>query len=255
MQARWAEGSPAIAAWMSTHSLLIAQSLASSGVDAVIIDMQHGSATLDDMLGLVASIEVRGAETFVRVPSIDAGLIGRLLDAGATGIITPLVESAAQAQALVAALRYPPEGSRSFGPRIPALRFGPDYFNTANGGIVALAMIETGAGIAALDEIVAVEGLSGLFVGPSDLAVSLGHPPSPKTPPDMVRSAIALIRSKAAAAGKKAGIFCPTLEAADAALENGFDLVTTVSDLALVDSGTRAAVTTLRRAVPAQVQG
>lgn len=244
--ARWEAGEPAIAAWMTTHSLLVAQALASSGADTVIVDMQHGSATLEDMLALVACIEVRGAEPFVRVPSVDAGLIGRLLDAGVTGIVAPLVESRAQAQALADAMFYPPLGCRSYGPRIPALRHGASYASTANDRLVALAMIETAAGVAALDEIVSVEGLSGLFVGPSDLAFSLGYPPPKAGIPDEVESAIELIRSKAAAVGMRSGIFCPSRTAGVNALASGFCLITTTPDLVLVETETRAAVSTLR---------
>ena len=247
MIARWQAGMPAVAAWMTTHSFLVAQSMAASGPDAVIVDMQHGSATLDDMLALVACIEVRGAEPFVRVPRIDAGLIGRLLDAGVTGIIAPLVESRAQSQALVDAMFYPPLGCRSYGPRIPSLRHGASYASIANDSVVALAMIETAAGMAALDEIVSVDGLSGLFVGPSDLAFSLGHPPPNAELPDEVGSAIELIRSNAAALGRRSGIFCLSQAAGMNALESGFDLVTTIPDQVLVEAGTRTAVSTLRR--------
>lgn len=244
--ARWQAGRPAVAAWMTTHSLMVAQALASSGADAVIVDMQHGSATLDDMLALAACIEVRGAEPFARVPSIDASLIGRLLDAGVTGIIAPLVESPGQARALVAAMSYPPRGCRSYGPRIPALRHGTSYANVANENVVALAMIETTAGLAALDEIVLVDGLSGLFIGPSDLAFSLNYPPPNPEFPDEVAAAIELIRSTAASAGRRVGIFCPSRASGDGALRSGFDLVTTIPDLALVEAGTRAEVVAFR---------
>jgi 4-hydroxy-2-oxoheptanedioate aldolase len=244
--ARWSAGELAVAAWMTTHSLLVAQVLAATGPDAVIVEMQHGSATLGDIVALVACIEVRGAEPFVRVPAIDAGLIGSLLDAGVTGIIAPLVETRAQAQALVDAMLYPPRGGRSYGPRIAALRHGAPYTSIANDSLVALAMIETTAGLAAVDEILSVDGLSGLFVGPSDLAFSLGYPPpSPERPPE-VGSAIEHIRSKVSKIGKRAGIFCPSQAAGAAALSSGFDLITTVPDLALVEAGTKAGLAALR---------
>ena len=247
VMARWEAGSPAITAWMTTHSLLVAQSLSSSGVDAVVVDMQHGSATLDDMLALIACIEVRGAEPFVRVPSIDAGLIGRLLDAGATGIIAPLVESVDQAQAFLEAAFYPPAGNRSYGPRIPSLRWGASYASNANRQIIALAMVETALGMSALNEILSVKGLSGIFVGPSDLSFSLGFPPPQSAQPEEVAVAIDRIRSSVANSnGKRSGIFCPNVAAAEAALASGFDLVTSPPDLALVEAGTRSAVDRLR---------
>lgn len=249
---RWNSGSPAIVAWMTTHSLLIAQTMASSGVDAVVIDMQHGSATLDDIVGLAACIEVRGAEPFVRVPTIDPGLIGRLLDAGATGIIAPLIETARQARAFVDALIYPPEGRRSYGPRVPSLRFGPDYARHANWQVVGLAMIETAEGLAAIDEIAAVDGLAGIFIGPSDLAMSMGFPPPNVEEPSQVTEAIELIRYRAVAAGRKAGIFCHTSPKAEQALNAGFDFVTTPSDVGLIDATTRSSLALLRSMVPAR---
>lgn len=232
---------------MSTHSLLVAQAMASSGVDAVVIDMQHGSATLDDALGLIASIEVRGAEPFVRVPAVDVGLIGRLLDAGVTGVIAPLINSAEQAKAFLDAMLYPPLGSRSYGPRVPAFRWGSKYAQIANRQLVSLAMIETSAGLAALDSILALDQLTGVFVGPSDLAMSLGFPPPHARQPEKVSAAIDDIRSRTEQAGKKAGIFSPTSATAEAAVAAGFDLVTTPPDLALVDNGTRATAEAMRK--------
>jgi len=246
---KWESGIPAIAGWMTTHSLLIAQSMAASGVDAVIIDMQHGSATLDDVLGLAASIEVRGAEPFVRLPAIDAGLIGRLLDSGVTGIIAPLVETAAQARQLMDAVLYPPMGGRSYGPRVPAIRWGSTYAQRANSQIVTLAMIETAIGLAALDEILSIGDLSGVFVGPSDLGMSLGHPPPHSQMPEKLASAIEMVRSHAEALGKRAGIFCPTTNAAETSLGAGFDLVTSIPDLSLVDAGTKEGVEKLRSVI------
>lgn len=247
---RWNTGSPAIVSWMTTHSLLIAQTMAASGVDAVVVDMQHGSATLDDIIGLSACIEVRGAEPFVRVPAIDPGLIGRLLDAGATGVIAPLIETAGQARAFVDALLYPPEGRRSYGPRVPSLRFGPDYARQANGQVVGLAMIETVQGLAAIDEIAAVEGLAGIFIGPRDLAMSMGFLPPQVEEPSQVAEAIELIRFRAAAAGRKAGIFCHTSSKSEQALSAGFDFVTTPPDVGLIDTATRSSLARLRSMAP-----
>ena len=244
---KWNSGSVAVTAWMSTHSLLVAQAMASSGADAVVIDMQHGSATLDDALGLIASIEVRGAEPFVRVPAVDDGLIGRLLDAGATGIIAPLINSAEQASAFLDAMLYPPLGSRSYGPRVPAFRWGSKYAQSANRLLVSLAMIETSAGLAALDSILALEQLTGVFVGPSDLSMSLGFPPPQARQPGPVSAAIDRIVSQAGRAGKMAGIFSATSAAAEAAVAAGFDLVTTPPDLALIDGGTRSAIEAMRK--------
>lgn len=242
----WSAGRQVLAAWMSTESIFAAQTLSASGVDAVVIDLQHGAAAAGDLPGLIAAIELRGAEPFVRVPTIDAGLIGRALDAGATGIIAPFVETPDQARALVEAALYPPAGRRSYGPRMAALRHGDDYARTANEAIVLLAMIETQPGLDALQEIVRTRGLTGLFVGPSDLAMSLGYRPPPRTMPRDVAAALAAIGSAASEARAKTGIFCSTGEAGGAALRAGFDLVTIPPDLAMIGDHARAVVEELR---------
>lgn len=245
--ARLRSGRPVVAGWMSTPSLLVAQTLAAAGADAVVVDMQHGSASMSDLPGLIAGIELRGAEPFVRVPTLDAGLIGWLLDAGATGLIAPLVETAAQARALVHAVRYPPAGGRSYGPRVPMLRYGARYGQVANDEVVTLAMIETTAGIAALDDIAGTEGLTGIFIGPSDLSLSLGHLPIADKLPADVADTIGAIRARSAALGARTGIFCPSVEAGETAISAGFDLVTLPPELALVQAGARAGVERLRR--------
>jgi 4-hydroxy-2-oxoheptanedioate aldolase len=126
------------------------------------------------------------------------------------------------------------------------LRHGQGYTAMANNNVVALAMIETSAGLDALNEILAVDGLSGVFIGPSDLAFSLGFPPPNPGLPIEVASAIELIRVKAADAGKRSGIFCSSQGAGEAALRSGFDLVTTATDLTLVEAGTKASIENLR---------
>jgi 4-hydroxy-2-oxoheptanedioate aldolase len=251
----WAEGRQALAAWMSSSSHLAAQILSATGVDTVVIDMQHGSASAFDLPGLIAAIELRGAEPFVRIPALDAGLVGRALDAGATGIIAPLVETPGQARALVEAALYPPRGRRSFGPRVPALRYGADYARIAHEEIVLLAMIETDRGLEALDGIAATEGLTGLFVGPSDLAISLGRLPPFATARDEVEMAISAIRSRGQAAGARVGLFCSSAEAGEAALEQGFDLVTIPADLAAIQQIAAAAIEQLRPRLARRLSG
>jgi 4-hydroxy-2-oxoheptanedioate aldolase len=246
VRARWEAGEPAIAAWMNSDSTLIAQILGGSGVDAVVVDLQHGSASLDGIFDLLAAIELRGAEPFVRVPSLDAGLIGRCLDAGATGIIAPLIDTAAEASALVSAIRYPPFGRRSYGPRVPSLRYGPRYVGTAAASVIGLAMIETVAGLAAVEEIASTEGLDGLFIGPADLSISLGFGPPSGERPEPVAAAVERIRTSAHATGRRVGIFCAQTADAQQAFAGGFDLLTTTPDVTLVADGTRRTLSALR---------
>jgi 4-hydroxy-2-oxoheptanedioate aldolase len=232
---------------MSTASPLVAETLAVSGVDAVVVDMQHGEATLSEVFALIATIELRGAEPFVRAPSLDASLIGRLLDMGATGIIVPMVGSAGDAKQLVRAVRYPPQGARSFGPRRPHLRFGADGVRGAAERAVCLAMIETEEGLTAAAEIAAVAGLDGIFVGPADLSMSLAGRAAED--PGAVERAVGSVLVAGRTAGCRTGIFCPSAEAAAARLAAGFDLVTIGSDLAAIERQVTLAIGALTAAV------
>lgn len=250
----WEAGRTVISAWMNTHAHFIAQTYAAAGCGAVVIDMQHGSAGVDELPALCASIEVRGAEPMVRLPAIEPGLIGRALDAGATGIIAPLVESAAEARRLVEACRYPPQGRRSYGPRVPVLRYGGDYSQFANDGIVILAMIETRAGMAALDEILDTPGLSGVFIGPSDLAMSLGQRPSNGPGAPEVLAAVRRIQASAFGRDRKCGIFCPNRDAFVEAMLAEFDFVTIPPDIATVASETRKILDVVHAAAAGEIR-
>lgn len=245
---RWREGSPAISGWMTSSCPLIGEALAASGVDCVIIDMQHSATTLEDAIGLAAVVELRGAEPFVRVPSLDHALIGKLIDLGVTGIIVPMVETRRMAETLVSAVRYPPHGTRSVGPRRPRWRFGEDYPQKAAMSIVTLAMIETVKGLDTLEEIATTEGLDGIFVGPADLALALGAAAqSGKDSADAdLELAIAAIRGRTWSLGRRAGIFGGPTKIASERLAQGFDLVSTTPDLAAVAATAASELSFLR---------
>ncbi|WP_254066720.1 HpcH/HpaI aldolase/citrate lyase family protein, partial [Acidisoma sp. S159] len=129
--------------WLHSASPLSAEMIARLGWDCLVADMQHSMTGFDEMVTLLQVTTNLGAVVLVRPPALDVALIGRLLDAGASGIICPMVSSVAEAQMLVSACRYPPSGSRSFGPVRARLLFGDDYVSKANGQVLAIAMIET----------------------------------------------------------------------------------------------------------------
>lgn len=193
---------------LSTRSLLLAEHALASGFDGVVIDMQHGEHDLGSATALIRSVPGSLTRTLVRVPRIDSGIIGTVLDAGAGGIIAPTVESAAEAAALVAAAKFPPAGGRSLGPQRPGLYPGPDPLAAANAAVRVYAQIESAAGVAARDEILTVPGLDGVYIGPADLAVSLGQPPRLDWADGPVRAAIDEIIASARQAGVAAGLFC-----------------------------------------------
>jgi len=177
----------------------------------------------------------------VRLPSLSPSVVGHVLDAGAQGVICPLVNTPAEAEELVRACLYPPLGSRSFGPFRSSLMQDWD-FNNSNEGTVKLAMIETRQGLDNVRDIVRTPGLDGLFVGPFDLGIGLGRPLGDMNDPEL-REAIQLVRATAHDAGAKAGVFCRDGHFAAEMIELGFDLVVPGSDMGvLLDAASRSLV-------------
>jgi 4-hydroxy-2-oxoheptanedioate aldolase len=151
-----------------------AAAVASAGFDAVVVDLQHGHATLDDLPQLLAAIEGSPALPFVRAAWNHPADLMRALDLGTRGVICPMVGSRAEAEAFVAACRYPPAGTRSYGPIQAAFGRGRDHTAAAEEAILLFAMIETADGLSHLDEVAGTPGLDGLFVGPADLSLGIG---------------------------------------------------------------------------------
>jgi len=183
---------------------------------------------------------------FVRVPSMDPPLLMKALDAGAYGVICPMVDTTEQARLLVEATTYPPRGLRSFGPARGLLYGGADYFAHADATIVRLAMIETAAGLAAVDAICAVEGLDGIFVGPNDLGLALDKGTSADPTDSTVVAAIERCLRAAKGHGKHVGMFCPSGTVAARRAVEGFDLVVPNSAANLLKSAVAAEARTAR---------
>lgn len=230
---------------MHIPSIVVADMLAASRFDAIVIDLQHSEIDFAGAVGLIIAIEGRGVEPFVRLPAIDPALIGKLLDAGATGIIAPYVESGSDAEAPVSACRYPPRGRRSYGPRRPLLRYCADYAAIASDTIVTFAMIETVEGVREMTQILSTDGIDAVFIGPSDLSLSLaGTPMAWRTSREVVDT-IECIRAEASSLNKKPGIFCHDIATAVARREEGFDLITAAPDLAMISTAATEAVAKL----------
>ena len=169
-----------LGAWCSIASSYVVEVLGSCGFDWICIDLQHGFAGLESLLPMVQAAAITQTPALVRVPRLDAGMIGRALDAGAAGVIVPMVNSAAEARAAVAACRYPPDGVRSWGPARLMLA-DPEYSaQRANAQVHCLVMVETLDAVRNLSEIAPVAGVTAVFVGPSDLAVDMGLHPAPR---------------------------------------------------------------------------
>src|SRR5471030_3027552 len=174
--AKWRRGEPSVGAWLSLGNVHTAELIANAGFDWLVIDMQHGLIPYADMLRMLPAISTTETTPLVRVSGNNLPEINKALDAGAMGVIVPLVNTAEEAAAAVSACRYPPDGTRSFGPTRAALYGGRGYATEANGQIACIVMIETQAGLDNLDAIVSTPGVSGVYVGPADLALALGLP-------------------------------------------------------------------------------
>jgi 4-hydroxy-2-oxoheptanedioate aldolase len=182
--------------------------MAQQGYDALTIDLQHGLIDAAAMLAMLQAISTTATVPVVRVPWLEPGILMKALDAGAYGVICPMINTREDAERLVAYTHYAPRGTRSFGPMRAALYGGPDYAQKADETIVAFAMIETAQALDNLDAILSVDGLDAIYIGPSDLSLALGCRPVFDDVDAPVAQAIEHILERATAHGIKAGIHC-----------------------------------------------
>jgi 4-hydroxy-2-oxoheptanedioate aldolase len=225
----WRQGRAAVGVWNTIADTLLAEAIASLQPDYVCVDMQHGGASEGQLVPLLQAVAIGGATPLVRVPEANPATIMKALDAGAMGVIVPLVESAEQARNAVAACRFPPVGRRSFGPfraSISTRSNDPKELEK----VACIAMIETKAGIDHLDEIVATEGLTAVYLGPSDLSLALGLPPASLEAPEFIAT-VEKIRAACAERGVVTGMHCYDGVTARRAVERGFGMVTVAVDL------------------------
>ncbi|MBX9391510.1 HpcH/HpaI aldolase/citrate lyase family protein [Streptomonospora nanhaiensis] len=230
----------AVGYWMVLDAPAAAERIARLGYDYVAFDAQHGLFGYSGLLNGLMAVDAGGRSTgLVRVEANDAAAIGRALDSGAGGVIVPMVDSPADAAAAVAATRYPPHGTRSYGPMRSGLRIGPTPAE-ADAATLVLAMIETPQGLANVEEICAVPGLDGVYVGPSDLCLAVGGArPGDPAVTDVFEAAVTRVREAAAAAGIAAGIHTPDGATAARRLAEGYTFATVASDLVHLEQAAR----------------
>jgi 4-hydroxy-2-oxoheptanedioate aldolase len=231
----WSDGRTAMNAWLALGSAYGAEIIAQLPYDAVTVDLQHGMFDFGAAISLFQAISTTAAVPMARIPANEPWMAEKVLDAGAYGVICPMISTADDCRRFVAACRYPPGGGRSFGPARGLLFGGRDYLQHANTTVLTWAMIETAQGVEKIDDIVAVPGLDAVYIGPSDLALDLGCPLSPEVHSD-VRSAAKHLLKRAKAAEKRAGIFCPTPEFGREMAGLGFDLITVSNDAEMLRS-------------------
>lgn len=240
----WEAGKPALNGWCSIGNPFTAEIMAAQGYDSVTVDIQHGALDYSDALVMLQAMRASGATLMARVPWRDPGYIMKALDAGAMGIICPMINSRAEAEEFVSFMRYPPLGQRSFGPTRAGVAM-PGYGVAANDEVLALAMIETAEGMANLEQIAATPGLDGIYVGPADLTLGTQEG---RLPPGFDRQEaemIELIRRIAEvckANGIRACLHCGTPEYAAQAISWGYDLTTVGGDSRLLAGAAAASV-------------
>lgn len=237
----WAEGKPVINAWCSTPGAFVAEAVASMGWDAVTIDTQHGLIGYSEMVAMLHAMAAAPVTPLVRVSWNAPGEIMKALDAGACGVICPMINSRAECEAFIKAARYPPLGQRSFGPIRAALVAGAGYAEESNDQLLTLAMIETAEALERADEITATAGLDGVYIGPSDLAFSLGLAPMQDSQDTTVLAAFERIVASCRKAGVRAGVHTSSVAYSQQMLAMGFDLVTVGADMRWLMSGRREA--------------
>ncbi|MFD0689544.1 HpcH/HpaI aldolase family protein [Actinomadura fibrosa] len=246
LRALFAAGEPVVNAWVSADSPYLAETLSYAGYDSVTVDLQHGMFGMDGAVRLLQAVSAGPAVPLARTPALDAAVIGKLLDAGAYGIICPAVDDAAQAARFVAMCRYPPAGVRSYGPARANLGLVPGYVEQADAQVMTWAMVESRPALADLEAIVATPGLDGVFVGPNDLALALGAEPGLAVPPPEVEAAMVRIAEAAHVAGVLAGAFASGPAAARRLVEQGYDFVTPGTDMAILRRAAAEGVAAVR---------
>ncbi|MBB2206389.1 HpcH/HpaI aldolase family protein [Gluconacetobacter takamatsuzukensis] len=239
--------------WLMIPSSISAEMMSLQGWDALTIDMQHGLIDYSDALTMLQAISSTDVTPLIRVPSLDAGMIGKALDAGAYGVICPMINTRAQCEALVAACRYAPLGHRSMGPVRATMYAGADYAANADRTVMAIAMIETQEAFDNLDEILSTPGLDAIFVGPSDLSLSMGGPPGfdPTTP--HIREALVTIATAAKRHGVIAGLHTGAVAYTRSMEEAGYDYFAFLSELRFMALNSATMLSALRaNAAPTQ---
>jgi 4-hydroxy-2-oxoheptanedioate aldolase len=226
----WGQGEAAINGWLTIPSSVSAETMAHQGFDSLVIDLQHGLIDYQTAVSILQAISTTVVTPMARVPWLEPGIIMKLLDAGAYGIICPMVNSREEAETFVGACRYAPKGYRSFGPLRALMYAGGDYPQKANDTVLTFAMIETAKALANLDSIATTPGLDAVYIGPADLSLSLGCEPRLDHTDPKVVAAIERILDAATKHGIKAGIHCASAAYAQRMISRGFRFATVMSD-------------------------
>jgi 4-hydroxy-2-oxoheptanedioate aldolase len=254
LAARLKSGPTAFAAFCGFPDASVPEIMVREGFDAALIDMQHGAFDYALSVQAIANVALAGKASIVRVPVDGFPMASRMLDAGANAVMAPMINSAADAHQLVKFSKYPPQGERSWGPHRALALSGmamKDYLKMANSFSLTIAMIETRAALDALDDILAIDGLDGVFVGPSDLSIALTNGATVDQLHPEVDKALDHVAARAKAHGKFASAFCGDGKRAAEVVAKGYQLVSIGTDGLLLRAGCRAALDAAKAGVKA----
>jgi 4-hydroxy-2-oxoheptanedioate aldolase len=246
---RLAKGDTILSAWLGIDDPSIAGIIAQEGFDAVTLDMQHGPITLGSVIRAIPLINAAGKPALARIPVGEFQNVSRLFDAGVSGVIAPMINTMADAKAFAAYSKYPPMGERSWGAYGGLGASGLDqngYLKEANRFSMSFAMIETREAMAILDDILALNGIDAVFIGPSDLSIALSGGARVDALSKEVDEAIAHIIARASAAKKPVAIYAQSAERAKAFVAMGAKLVTVMSDTAFLRTASQTALKIVR---------
>ncbi|MGB6689962.1 MAG: HpcH/HpaI aldolase/citrate lyase family protein [Terracidiphilus sp.] len=232
-----ARGERQVGLWSGLASAIAAEIIAGAGFDWIVIDGEHAPNDIPSLLAQLQAMRGGTAEPVFRVPWNDAVIIKRALDVGARSLLVPFVQNAEEARKAVAAARYPPLGIRgvAVGPRANDYGRIEGYHRNAHLDTCVLVQLESRAAIQEIEAIAAVEGVDGLFIGPSDLAADFGHLGDPKHPD--VQAALKDAAARIRAAGKSAGTLAGNVDDVDFLFDLGFNFTATGSDVGLLARG------------------
>ncbi|ODT66631.1 MAG: 2,4-dihydroxyhept-2-ene-1,7-dioic acid aldolase [Pelagibacterium sp. SCN 63-23] len=250
----WAEGKPVLNGWLSIGNSFSAEIMAAQGFDSLTVDLQHGMVDQSVLVPMFQAIEASGTMPMARIAQLSPAEVTRVLDAGAMGVICPMINNRADAEALASYSRYAPNGIRSFGPTRAAISAGPGYDGHAEQELVCMAMVETAEALSNLDAICSTPGLDGVYVGPSDLTLALTgrryRVGFDREEPEII-DAIQAVIAAAHRHGIQVGLHTGSAVYAARAIGWGCDLVTCATDVRLLAEGANATLAQVRKAVGA----
>ena len=243
----WQSGGAAVNGWLAIPDGFAAETMAQAGWDSVTVDLQHGVQDYLSMVRCFQAMQVHPVLPMVRVPWNEPGIVGKVLDAGAYGVICPMVNTVAEAKTFVSSCRYPPAGTRSNGPiRAGIYGVSTGYQKTANEEVLCIPMVETAEAVANLAAILDVPGIDAVYIGPSDLGFSMGLiPVLDREEPEILKIYEKVVR-ETGKRGLAAGVHCGSAAYAKRAIGMGFKLVTINNDSGLLLTAAKQAVAAAR---------